>query len=268
MSITLAFALPHIGFTGILMVALLVYALVKFLRRPPSFPIELEYTEEEKESFQNAAEEAFGSEPTVFHEKVSPDIHIDILLFPPNEHCPFFTACTMGVGAHRMNVPPQELQEQAKEHPVLNALIFPGWDRTELMMYLPADWKPAWLTMGASEEEINRSFLPLQTLKDAARYMVGVNTWYAFSQTFSYGEPFRPDSDYFAMIFASPLPDCRTPGFTLKAGDKDVSVLQMIPLTKAEYEAAKTDHAYEWLCNFLPIGSEEMQSFLQERLMK
>lgn len=33
------------------------------------------------------------------------------------------------------------------------------------------------------------------------------------------------------MAFASPLPDCRTPGFTLKAGDKDVSVLQMIPLT-------------------------------------
>lgn len=113
------------------------------------------------------------------------------------------------------------------------------------MMNLPADWKPAWLTMGASEEEIIRSFRPLQTLKDAARYMVGVNTWYAFSQTFSYGEPFRPDSDYFAMIFASPparLPHARL--HPESGGQGCLRAANDSPHEK-EYEAAKTGHAYE-----------------------
>lgn len=45
---TLAFTLLHIAFTGLLMVALLMYAPVTFRRRPPYFPNRLEYTDEEK----------------------------------------------------------------------------------------------------------------------------------------------------------------------------------------------------------------------------
>lgn len=242
------------------------YALVKFLVGRYFHKKEY-YTEAEMESFQKAATDTFGEKsPFIFHEKESPDVHIDILIFPPNDRCPFYTVCTMGVGAHRMNVPPQEMQERAKDCPELKALMFPGWERTELMMYLPADWKPMWMTEGASEAEITRSYWPIKTLKDAARYMIYADTWYAFSQTFSFGEPFFPDSDYVAMAFAAPLPDCRTPGFTLKAGEKDVSVLQLIPLTGSEYEAIKADNAYTWLLNFLPADSEGINAFLQERM--
>lgn len=251
----------------IVIAVLAAYAAVKFLIGRFS-PRPEYYTQAEMESFQNAAEEAFGTAPSIFHEKVSPDIHIDILLFAPNERCPFYTVCTMGVGAHRMNVPPQEMQEEAKEHPELNALMFPGWDRTELLMYLPADWKPMWMKEGASEEEIRRSFWPIETMKTAARYMTEARTWYAFSQTFSFGEPFFPGSDYVAMAFTSPLPDCRTPGFTLKAGDKDVSVLQLIPLTSSEYETIKAADSYEWLRNHLPADKEGMMNFLRERMEK
>lgn len=252
----------------IVIAVLLAYAVVKILIGRFSHKPEY-YTEAEMESFQNAAEEAFGGAPFIFHEKVSPDIHIDILLIAPNERCPFYTACTMGVGAHRMNVPPTELREALqKEHPELRSLMFPGWERTELLMYLPADWEPAWMKEGASEEEIRRSYWPLATLKDAARYMVQTDKWYAFSQTFSYGEPFHPGSDDIAMAFASPLPDCRTPGFTLKAGDKDVSVLQLIPLTASEYEAIKAADSYEWLRNHLPADKEGMVNFLRERMEK
>lgn len=91
--------------------------------------------------------------PSFFTKRFLPDIHIDILLFAPNERCPFFTACTMGVGAHRMNVPPTELREELqKEHPELSVLMFPGRERTELMMYLPADWEPMWLKEDARED--------------------------------------------------------------------------------------------------------------------
>lgn len=260
MSLALSFDL-----LSLFLVSLLIFVVGKFLLGNLFHRTKC-YTVAEMESFQESAEKAFGDSPAIFHEKESSDIHLDFLLFPPNEHCPFFTLCTMGLGAHRMNVPVHEMQEEAKEHPELNTLMFPGWDRTELLMYLPADWAPAWMKEGASEEEIRRSFWPIQTMTVAARYMVSARIWYAFSHTYSDGAPLFPGSDFVAIVFASPLPDCRTPGFTLKAGDKNVSVLQLIPLTASEYQAIKTDNAYEWLRNALPADAESMVNFRRERM--
>lgn len=136
MSITLAFSLPYIGFTGILMAALPVYALVKFLRRHPSRSIELAYTDAEKESFLKAVEATFGKAvpfPHLFHEMTS----LDFLVIPPNESCPFFILCTMGPGAYRMHVPEKWLEKEAKKISVMQSLRFPGHDRAELMMHPP-----------------------------------------------------------------------------------------------------------------------------------
>ena len=63
----------------------------------------------------------------VFHELVSPDIHVDICIVPPAEERDYYTLVTMGMGAHRMNVP-EELAEYKLE-------------RAELAIALPADWK-------------------------------------------------------------------------------------------------------------------------------
>lgn len=104
-------------------------------------------------------------------------------------------------------------------------------------MYLPADWNPMKLQEGLTREESERLFDPMHLLKDTARAMVAMDTWYAFSHTVSTGEPLRPGSPYTA--FASTLPDCTTPGFTLNVGEKDVSVLLLLPLTQEEYDTVK-----------------------------
>lgn len=75
--------------------ALLMLAQVTFPRRLPSFPIELAYTDEEKESYRKTIEATFGKAvpfPGLFHEITS----MDFLVIPPNESCPFFILCTMG----------------------------------------------------------------------------------------------------------------------------------------------------------------------------
>ena len=69
----------------------------------------------------------FGEFENVFHELVSPDIHVDICVVPPSDERDYYTLVTMGMGAHRMNVP-EELAEYKLE-------------RAELAIALPSDWK-------------------------------------------------------------------------------------------------------------------------------
>lgn len=63
------------------------------------------YSETEFEEISDFIEKRFGKYETVIHEIISPDIHVDIAVIPPTKEQPFYTLCTIGVGAHRMNVP-------------------------------------------------------------------------------------------------------------------------------------------------------------------
>lgn len=63
----------------------------------------------------------------MLHELVSTDIHVDICVVPPSKERDYYTLVTMGMGAHRMNVP-AELAEYKLE-------------RAELVIALPKDWK-------------------------------------------------------------------------------------------------------------------------------
>ncbi len=249
----------------ILLPVLLLVLAVWLLTRPRKAEY---YTQEEAETFAEAAAEAFGEDYTVFHELVSPDVHIDILIFKPTERCPFYTLCTMGVGAHRMKVPAAELQKEAENDAFVRTLIFPGWDRVELMLYMPDDWRPAWFDENADDEEKERSYWPIQLLKDAARYMVHANTWYAYSQSFAADgrDPFAKGIPYCAAAFISPLPDCLKPGFTLPAGGYNVSVLQMLPLRESEHDALMQGGIGEWLRDNLPADTEGMKAFMEQRM--
>ena len=68
------------------------------------------YTEEEMEAVEAHIQQYFGKFENVFHELSSPDIHVDICVVPPTEERDYYTLVTMGMGAHRMNVP-EELAE-------------------------------------------------------------------------------------------------------------------------------------------------------------
>ena len=54
------------------------------------------YTEEEMEAVEGHIEEYFGEFENVFHEIVSPDIHVDICVVPPTEERDYYTLVTMG----------------------------------------------------------------------------------------------------------------------------------------------------------------------------
>ena len=129
------------------------------------------YTEEEMTAVEGHIEQYFGEVESVFHELVSPDIHVDICIVPPSEKRDYYTLVTMGMGAHRMKVP-EELAEYKLE-------------RAELAIALPRDWK---LDQESMKDE--RWYWPIRLLKVLARLPIASNTWLGFGHTMDNEQPF------------------------------------------------------------------------------
>lgn len=179
------------------------------------------YSETEVDEISNFIENIFGNYELVLHEIVSPDIHVDIAIIPPTEERNYYTLCTMGVGAHRMNVPDTLRYE---------SLIA---ERVELLMYLPADWN---LSEEASEDE--RNFWPIRLLKDFARMPIYSDSWMGWGHSLGQEEVelFAEGVPYSAAVLLAPQPDIDN--FTscpLTVG-KTVDFFQVFPLTHEELE--------------------------------
>lgn len=62
------------------------------------------YTEEQLKVVERHIERRIGHYGRVFHEIVSPDIHVDIAIVDPDSDHNYYTLVTMGMGAHRMRL--------------------------------------------------------------------------------------------------------------------------------------------------------------------
>ena len=159
----------------------------------------------------------FGEFENVFHELVSPDIHVDICVVPPSDERDYYTLVTMGMGAHRMNVP-EELAEYKLE-------------RAELAIALPPDWK-------LDEESLKdeRWYWPIGLLKVLARLPISNDTWLGFGHTMDKQSPFAEDTKLTAAILTGPQ-GVEEGGevCTLPSGE-EVNFYQVIPLYRNEME--------------------------------
>ncbi|MDE5862733.1 MAG: suppressor of fused domain protein, partial [Lachnospiraceae bacterium] len=119
------------------------------------------YSEKELNEYDAFIQENFGSFDEVFHEIVSPDIHLDIIIVPPTEEDNYYKLITMGMGAYSMNVP-EDLREEELEH-------------AELILYLPKYWNIK------SPEE--KDYWPIRYLKILARLPIECDTWLGYGHT-------------------------------------------------------------------------------------
>lgn len=175
------------------------------------------YTDEELEAVEEHIEKCFGSVETVLHELVSPDIHVDIYVVAPSEERNYYTLLTMGMGAHRMNVP-KELAEYKLE-------------RAELAIALPADWK-----LNQESMQGERWYWPIRLLKALARLPIVNDTWLAWGHTMDNTKPFAENTELCAFILTgaqSPVEGCQV--CTLPDGD-EVNFYQVLPLYRNELE--------------------------------
>ena len=175
------------------------------------------YTEEEMEAVEEHIEQYFGKFENVFHELVSPDIHVDICVVPPSEERDYCTLVTMGMGAHRMNVP-EELAEYKLE-------------RAELAIALPADWK---LDQESMKDE--KWYWPIRLLKSLARLPIASDTWLGFGHTMDNQEDFAENTKLCAAILTGPQGTQDGSEVCPLPGGEEVNFYQVIPLYRDESE--------------------------------
>ncbi len=186
------------------------------------------YTEAEMEAVENHISRYFGAVENVFHELVSPDIHVDVCLVEPTEERNYYTLVTMGMGAHRMNVP-RELAEHRLE-------------RAELAIALPPDWK-------VDQESFRDEtwYWPVRLLKSLARLPIACDTWLGWGHTVDNQEPFAGDTALCAALLVSPQRVEEGGEVCALPNGEEVNFYQVIPIHRDEMEYKQAHNAEELL---------------------
>ena len=187
------------------------------------------YTEEEMEAVEGHIQQYFGKVENVFHELVSPDIHVDICMVPPTEERDYCTLVTMGMGAHRMNVP-EELVEYKLE-------------RAELAIALPADWK---LDQESMKDE--KWYWPIRLLKSLARLPINCDSWLGHGHTVENREPFADNTKLCTATLIGPQDTEDGSEVCTLPGGEEVNFYQVIPLYEDELDY-KLEHDIDALLN-------------------
>ncbi|OUP17080.1 Suppressor of fused protein (SUFU) [Lachnoclostridium sp. An196] len=175
------------------------------------------YTEDEMAAIEQHIKNTFGEFENVFHELVSPDIHVDICVVSPSEERDYCTLVTIGMGAHRMNVP-EELAEYKLE-------------RAELAIALPPDWK---LDEESLKEE--RWYWPIGLLKVLARLPIAGDTWLGFGHTMDKQSPFAENTKLRAAILTGPQGVEKGGEVCTLPDGEEINFYQVIPLYQNEME--------------------------------
>ena len=175
------------------------------------------YTEEEMNAVEEHIQQYFGKFENVFHELDSPDIHVDICVVPPSEERDYYTLVTMGMGAHRMNVP-EELAEYKLE-------------RAELVIALPGNWK-----LKHEDLKNERWYWPIRLLKTLARLPITSDTWLGFGHTMDNEDDFAKDTKLCAAMLTGPQDTEDGSEVCILPSGEEVNFYQVIPLYREELE--------------------------------
>ncbi len=184
------------------------------------------YSQEEMETVDSFVSQSFGEFNNVFHEIVSPDIHVDILFIPPAGDRNYYTLVTMGMGAHKMNVPP-ELAEYKLE-------------RAELLITLPTDW--------VIPEKDEKWYWPIRLLKSTARLPIACDTWLGWGHSVDNQGAYADNTEFCGALLIDPMVG-ESNTCTLPGGDP-VNFYQLIPIYREEMEY-KIEHGTDDLLKLM-----------------
>lgn len=167
------------------------------------------YSEADLDAFEKMVTGSIGKFDTVFHEIVSPDIHVDIVIIPPTPEKDYYILLTMGMGAYPMKVP----------------LEYKNRNRAELAIRLPKDWD-------ISSEDEKWSW-PIWMLKTLARLPINENSWLGRGHDIDFGKPFSEETELCAILLD--FFDENLAPLTLENGDQ-VMIYNVIPIYREEMD--------------------------------
>lgn len=182
------------------------------------------YAPEEMDAVEDHISSHFGDYPNVFHELVSPDIHVDICLIEPTPERDYYTLVTCGMGAHSMGIPEDAPKEELS--------------RAELLICLPPDWE--------IQNDDEKWYWPIRCLKMLARLPGRENTWLGFGHTVSYGKVLEEHTPFSGIILLDPQDAEDGAAFCQLPNGERVNFYQVIPLFSEEL-TYKLEHNAEAL---------------------
>ena len=176
----------------------------------------------------------FGDYKNVFHEIMSPDIHLDVCIVDPTDEDPFYKLVTMGAGAYKMQIP-----EQWRKYDL---------DYAEYVIYLPKDWN-----LNSGEET---DYWPVKLLKDTARLPIWSDTWLSYghtTQSDEEGNPYASNTGFNSIVlnFAENRKgDIRL----IMSSGKVVNFYEIIPLYPEELAFKRENGAEDLFEKFDEMG--------------
>ena len=162
------------------------------------------------EAVTRHVDEHLGKVERVWHQAISPYVHVDIHLVEPHPERDFFTLVTSGMAEHPMS-PPEGAE---------------AFTHAELVLALPPEW------------DFDRDPWPLAMLQGLAALPHEYETWLWEGHTVPNGNPpkrYARDTKLSGVVLAAPLlvPD---EFLTLKVGGRTVHFLAVIPLYDEEMD--------------------------------
>ncbi len=209
------------------------------------------YSAEETEEVQNFIEEQFGEIDCIAHEQESAlGLHVDLAIIKPTEERPYYTICTIGVGAYRMDM---NNEDRVENHtPEYN----------EFLIHLPADW----VVIPEEGYEKEENWWPIRLLKTVAVEPKLSHESFKFNEIVSYKR--SNESQKSTSVYIDyPLPDPNyTTRFSTSTG-RTIQFLQLIPLTEEEANHFDVDRIvdyYEKSSYYYDMDTESTQEMDEE----
>jgi hypothetical protein len=169
------------------------------------------------EAISDHVERHIGPLEQVFHEIVSPTVHVDVHWVKPDDARPWHTLVTSGMSERPMHTPP------AAE----------DWAYAELLVCLPPSWP---ISMEAFADEAN--YWPVRELKHLARLPHESRTWLSYGHTVDDPDSARPfaGTRFSGVILLHPL-QAPEEFFTLCVSpERTIHFWSLVPLYAEEME--------------------------------
>ena len=196
-------------------------------RLTKKYPVYL-YSEKDLDEYERYIEKCLGGYDSVFHEIVSPDIHLDVIFISETKDCPYKKLVTMGAGAYKMKV-----SKECRKYNI---------ERAEYVIYLPADWD-----IKSSEE---KDYWPIKMLKRIARFPIYCDSWLAYGHTIQADEdggPYAENTKFNNVILCDVLgKDGEFMHLKMSSG-KEICFYQIVPIYQEELDFKQEKGADELL---------------------